>query len=111
MGAHFRNVDGMLMPSLLESFSTTYVEAMATNVPILTSDLDFAHSSCGDVASYFDPFDTKSIKNSIVEFRDNTDLRFDLAKAGAIRVISKENTWDDIANIVINEVKRISVTG
>jgi len=110
IGAHFRNVDGMLMPSLLESFSTTYVEAMATGLPILTSDLDFARASCGDAASYFDPFNTESIKNSIVEFRDNESLRFDLAQAGAFRVQSEVNTWNDIANTVISEAERITTS-
>jgi glycosyltransferase involved in cell wall biosynthesis len=110
IGAHFRNVDGMLMPSLLESFSTTYVEAMATSLPILTSDFDFARASCGNAATYFDPFSTDSIKNSIIEFRDNESLRFDLAQAGTVRVQFEVNTWNDIANTVISEAKRIAAT-
>lgn len=43
------------VPTVLETFTATYVEAMATATPILTSDLDFAHEACGEAALYFDP--------------------------------------------------------
>ena len=47
---YFRNCDALLLPTLLESFSTTYLEAMHCGLPILTSDLDFAREVCGPAA-------------------------------------------------------------
>ena len=52
---------GLLLPTLMESFSGTYVESMFYRRPIFTSDRDFARDVCGDVAWYFDPHDADDI--------------------------------------------------
>ena len=41
------------MPTLLETSSATYPEAMAMGLPIVTTDLDFARDVCGPAARYF----------------------------------------------------------
>lgn len=61
----YTQCDALLMPTLLESFSGTYVEAMYHQKTILTSDLDFARDVCGDAAYYFDPLDSDSILSAI----------------------------------------------
>ena len=56
----YAQADILFQPSLLECFPATYPEAMKMRVPILTTDLDFAHSICGDAAVYYscqDPAD------------------------------------------------------
>ncbi len=58
----------LFLPTILESFGLIYLEAMAFGLPILTSDRDFAHHMCGDLAQYFDPFDAKSIVDCIERF-------------------------------------------
>lgn len=63
----YQSVDGLLLPTLLESFSGTYVEAMYYGVPVLTSDMDFARDVCGDAAFYFDPLNAESIYKTVVE--------------------------------------------
>jgi len=57
--------DALLMPTLLESFSGTYVEAMFHKIVILTSKLDFAEDVCGESAFYFDPTSPEDILASI----------------------------------------------
>ena len=57
----YNQVDCLFLPSLLESFSGTYVEAMYYGLPIATSNLPFATSVCSDSAVYFDPLDCKDI--------------------------------------------------
>jgi glycosyltransferase involved in cell wall biosynthesis len=67
----YQQCDALLMPSLLESFSGTYVEAMYHGKPIFTSDMDFAKVVCGDAGYYFDPLKADSIIDSIVTaYRD-----------------------------------------
>jgi glycosyltransferase involved in cell wall biosynthesis len=51
----------LLLPTLIESFSGTYVESMSYAKPVFTSDRDFARDVCGDVAWYFDPHDPDQI--------------------------------------------------
>jgi glycosyltransferase involved in cell wall biosynthesis len=61
----YHQCDALLMPSLLESFSGTYVEAMYHSKPIFTSNYDFAEVVCGDAAFYFDPMDPEQIIETI----------------------------------------------
>ena len=61
----YRSSDALLMPTLLESFSGCYVEAMYHGLPIFTSDMDFARDICGDVAYYFDPLSPISILETV----------------------------------------------
>jgi glycosyltransferase involved in cell wall biosynthesis len=51
----YRRVHIAFIPTLLESYSAAYSEAMTCGLPIVTSDLDFARSICGDAARYFEP--------------------------------------------------------
>lgn len=61
----YDKADIMFLPTLLECFSASYPEAMKMGKPILTSDLSFAHSLCGDAALYFDPLSPQSIVEAI----------------------------------------------
>ena len=54
------------VPSILETFSATYLEGMATCTPIVACDLDFAREICGDAAVYFDPTNMKDAANKIL---------------------------------------------
>jgi glycosyltransferase involved in cell wall biosynthesis len=57
--------DALFLPTLLECFSANYPEAMFMKKPILTSNLSFATSVCGDAALYFDPLDAHDIVEQI----------------------------------------------
>jgi len=87
----------LLLPTLLESFSATYVEAMSFDCPILTSDLDFARGVCGDAAVYFDPWNPESIKNAIVKLKEDDEVRRDFPARARRQLERISKTWDDIA--------------
>ncbi len=70
----YQRSDICFMPSVLETFSATYVEAMATGRPIVASDLDFAHAVCRDSAIYFDPRDPAVAARRIVELLDDESM-------------------------------------
>ena len=44
----------VFLPTLMEIFSATYIEAMAMGVPIVTNDMDFARDNCGNAALFCD---------------------------------------------------------
>ena len=67
----YKACDGLLLPTLLESLSATYLEAMFHGIPILTSNLDFAKGVCGDAACYFDPLDPDDILKILNEVFDD----------------------------------------
>jgi len=94
--AHYLACDAVIQPSLLESFSSAYLEAMRFGRPILASDLDFAREVCGDAALYFDPWRTESIMEAIVRLRDDAALRAELRCKGSARQSSGAPTWTTI---------------
>ena len=51
--ALYRSCQILLMPSVLETFSAVYPEAMAMGLPIVTTDKPFARAICSDAASYY----------------------------------------------------------
>jgi len=63
-----RNSTALFSPTLIETYGLVYLEAISVGLPILTSDRDFAHYMCGDLAHYFDPCDAQSIADCIEEF-------------------------------------------
>ncbi len=68
----YNQCDAMFLPTQLECFSASYPEAMKMERPILTSDLSFAHTVCGDAALYFDNSNAKDIAEKIeMLFLDN----------------------------------------
>jgi glycosyltransferase involved in cell wall biosynthesis len=85
--------DALLMPTLLESFSGTYVEAMFHSVPILTSDFDFARCVCGDAALYFDPCNVESIMQCMRRVTEDQTIRNACVTAGGSR-LRELSSWE-----------------
>lgn len=99
----YNQCDYLLMPTLLESFSGTYVEAMYHKLPILTSDLDFAHAVCKDAALYFDPLDEDSIFDAMKNMMDN-NLKKEFVEKGT-DTLDNMTSWADTALIICNAVE------
>ena len=59
--------DALFLPTLLETFSASYPEAMKMKKPIITSNLDFAIDVCGNAAMYFNPLDPNDIAEKIIK--------------------------------------------
>lgn len=107
ISSYYSCCDALLLPTLLESFSGTYVEAMQYKRPIITSDLDFAKEICGDGALYFNPNEPVDLKNKLLEFFANDKLRDDLVNEGQKRLADHIKSWDEIVSSGIDEMKSI----
>lgn len=59
------SVDVVLHPSLLETFSATYLEAMRMGRLLIASDLPFARDVCGQAALYCNPFAPEEIARAM----------------------------------------------
>ncbi len=97
LASFFRHCQAMFLPTFLESFSGTYLEAMHFGTPIITSNLDFAHVVCGDAALYFDPWNPESMKDAILKLKNSPKLPDELASNGKKRLESMFKSWDEIA--------------
>lgn len=74
--------DAVFFPSLLESFSATPLEAMATGRALFASDRPFNRDICGEHAYYFDPLnpeDAARVINDYIEKKWGCDLEERLA--------------------------------
>jgi len=89
----YEQCQGLLIPTLLESFSGTYVESMFHKISIFTSDYDFARCICKDAAFYFDPLDIFSIINAIEYAFNNQGVRITKIAEGQ-RLLQELLTWE-----------------
>ena len=108
LSGYFCNCGALLFPTLLESFSGTYLEAMHFGLPILTSDLDFAHYICGEAALYFSPWEPADITEKITLLKNNSFMRQDLADKGKKRLATFFRSWDSIAMDAMNAIERVA---
>jgi glycosyltransferase involved in cell wall biosynthesis len=86
--ALYERADISFLPTVLETFSANYPEAMAMNVPIVTTDLGFARDVCQDAALYFKPDDPESAARQLHRVVRDGSLRQQLLSSGK-SVLSK----------------------
>jgi glycosyltransferase involved in cell wall biosynthesis len=91
----YEQCDGLLMPTLLETYCLPYVESMYHKRLILTSDMDFSRDVCGDAAIFFDPKNHFSILQAIEKAYSDPILRDEKIRNGSKR-IEELNTWDGV---------------
>jgi glycosyltransferase involved in cell wall biosynthesis len=82
----YKEIDIMFLPTLAECFSASYAESMVMEKPIVTSNLGFASSVCGDAAIYFQPKNHRSAADLIINLLTDTKLKEKLVSAGIERL-------------------------
>lgn len=78
----YQKIDFLFMPTLLEVFSTTYLEAMYMGKPIIASDMGFARDICGNSALYNNPLDPLDYARSIDRLYKDKNLQIKLVENG-----------------------------
>jgi glycosyltransferase involved in cell wall biosynthesis len=81
--------DLFVFPSLAESFGHPLVEAMASGLPIIASDIPIHREICGEAALYFSPLDPQDLVSKILILSDNVQLREHLGKTGRARAATQ----------------------
>lgn len=90
--ALYGSCDALFFPSLIESFGIPLVEAQEMNLPVYTSNKDFAHVICKEHAIYFDPSDPLDIVDKLNQtVHTNKD-----------KII---NSWDEIIHQMLNTLR------
>lgn len=91
-----RNIVGaslaMIYPSFFEGFGIPVLEAIKCHVPLAVSNSTSIPEVAGNAAIYFDPNNTESIANSMVELYQNESLRKTLIENAKIQ--SQKFNWD-----------------
>lgn len=82
----YKECDFMFLPTLAECFSASYPEAMIMEKPIITTNLGFATSICGDAALYYKAKDAQDAANVIVRLINDKQLQDSLVQRGLTRL-------------------------
>ena len=80
----------------LEGFGIPIVEAMACDVPVITSDITAMPEVAGDAALYADPFSEESIASAMAKMDQDEALRADLISKAKIQ--REKFSWDKTAS-------------
>lgn len=92
--------DVVFLPTLLECYSASYPEAMRMEKPIITTDLNFAHSLCGDAALYYSALSPAALGDSIYNMAVNEELRAYLVENGKKQLLKFDNYEMRIRKII-----------
>lgn len=97
----------LLLPTLLEVFSASLLEAMVFNLPIITTKFSFNTEVCGKGAIYLDnPYDEEDALQKLNFLIESESVRNTLIDCGK-EVFNKSVSWDNIYNKhfeVLNEI-------
>lgn len=98
--ALYEACDACLMPSLLESLSSSHLEAMEWMKPQIVADLPYAHDLCGDSAVYVQPDSSLAWADAIEALSGDLELQERLVAAGRQRISEFPATWSECAQRV-----------
>ncbi len=82
----YSECDALFLPTLAECFSASYPEAMVMEKPIITTDLGFARSICGEAALYFEPQNASAAATAIKQLIASPALQVRLKQKGKARL-------------------------
>ena len=101
----YSQCDIMFLPTLMECFSASYAEAMKMNVPIITTDLPFARSLCGNAALYYNAISSEELAKSIILLGDDQELQRELVDNGRKQLLEFD-TYTQRTEKLISIVER-----
>ncbi|HUA60279.1 MAG TPA: glycosyltransferase family 1 protein [Verrucomicrobiae bacterium] len=92
LAAWYRRASVFAFPSLDEGFGMPLLEAMAWQVPVLTSNRSALPEVAGDAALLVDPEDGEALGEALRNLTESEDLRRSLIGKGNLR--AREFTWE-----------------
>src|SRR5690606_8102239 len=90
----YKSIDVVFMPTLLEVFSATYLEAMYMERPIVASDMSFARDICQDSAVYFNPVSAESAAKQLLKVYQDESLKAELLERAKVNIRRFGNSMD-----------------
>jgi glycosyltransferase involved in cell wall biosynthesis len=106
LGKLYRSALVTVYPSLYEGFGLPILEAMASGVPVITSNRSSMVEVAGEAAMLVDPEDTDEIAAAMRELLEDEGRRGELVRRGGER--SREFTWERTARETVGVYERVA---
>jgi glycosyltransferase involved in cell wall biosynthesis len=99
--------DIVFVPSMLETFSASYLEAMCANKKLVVAKKNFARDICGNYAIYVNPKDAIGCSKALVNLFTNSVLSQN-EKSLADEILQKYGSQEERFQKIINLLKNFS---
>ncbi len=80
--AIYQSASALIYPSIYEGFGIPILEALWSNLPVITSNISCLPETGGDAAYYIDPFSVDDITNAILNVVSDSTLRQSMIEKG-----------------------------
>ena len=101
----YERCDVYATPAYAETFAHPLVEAMASGLPVIASDLAVHREICGDAALYFPRFSPKALAERILQVVESGKQRTSMQKAGLVRSLCFN--WDNHVEALLALARRL----
>ena len=105
----YARADAYVTPAYTETFAHPLVEAMASGLPIIASDLSVHREICGDAAKYFPKFSSASLSETVANVVLSPQLKSQLVDAGTRR--ARQFSWKTHVQEILAVCERALETG
>lgn len=94
---YYNSADIFVFPSLKEGFGMALVEAMASGLPVISTNTSAIPEVVGNAGILVEPRNSEALREAIITLIEDAGLRKELGRKGRKRV--EENfTWDKVAS-------------
>ncbi|MNQ97900.1 GDP-mannose-dependent alpha-(1-6)-phosphatidylinositol dimannoside mannosyltransferase [compost metagenome] len=107
-GALYRNASLFVMPSLYEGFGMPILEAFASKIPVVTSDIPVLREVAGDGALYAAADRPEEFTEAIYTVLTSPEQRDSLVANGSKQL--QTFSWEKNAQTIIDKVNSLSKT-
>lgn len=98
----YEGASAVVLPSVLETFSTVYIEAMALGLPLFVPKIDFALDICGSYPLYFEPGSAHSLFDALLkqEASEEADFRDKLKNTILDKYGTQQERYEKIISVL-----------
>ncbi len=101
----YRACDVYVTPAYAETFAHPLVEAMASGIPMVASDIKVHREICADTALYFSRFSPEELATQVRRVLSSPELQSQMSKSGENR--SAEFSWEKHVGALLELSKKM----